>query len=486
MKEKILIIMISILFYPFSSLHADSLISIFNNKEGEYSGSINGVLFVKTGDTEKTDNPLMVLNFQNSKATLSVIHDKNEIYDSHGENYTGYSSDGIATVKYSTYANANGLWVTIGNVTYQISTIDGGCEFPVEGISTAYQAVKNGESLVISFSKEIILNDYWPEWREKKDKGETYPLYQDAPKKYARIMPDSFLVFSINSSISNLLSSKIVLGVMEDDREELANWQEGPSKDRVIRPLFEKNGEDWVLSTNHPDKMKWTIAHNGKNAGKVESLPRSTGQNTSLTRDLHTPEAGTEQKLVIGEPTEAFSGWQNTIQNRPLVVVSMENVRDPDKWQPFQPDEIQIEYFISAFRSEYPMVTNCDEDAIPLEEPWEYGDDDIKIGENSFRSKNGDMLVSIHLEGCKCGMSDDPFLPQLFLFRADKLFNLMVLTSTRPHSIDSLSLFFIDSGDYDGDGESEVLFFVSGYNEDGYALFYDSFQKEVLYTWSYH
>ena len=51
---------------------------------------------------------------------------------------------------------------------------------------------------------------------------------------------------------------------------------------------------------------------------------------------------------------------------------------------------------------------------------------------------------------------------------------------------DLLSLILVDAGDYDADGESEAVFFISGYNEDGYALFYDSFQKSVMWTWNYH
>jgi hypothetical protein len=486
MQLKRLILMMFILFCFFSSIHAENSTSIFNNEEGKYSGSVNGVLFVKTGDTEKTENPLTVLEFQNGKAGLSIDHDENEIYDTHSVNYIGYAADGLSSVKYSTYANANGLLVKIGDITYEISTIDGACEFPVEGIGAAYQVYNDGETVVISFLKEIILNNYWSEWREKKEKGEPYPPYQDAPKKYACIMPDSFLIFSIDNSVSNVPLSKVVVGVLEDDRDGLANGKEGPSQNRVIRPLFEKKGEEWVLSTYHPERMMWTIIYNGKNAGKVESIPESAGENILFTRDLHTPEADPGQKLTFGEPTKAFSGWQNTRQNQPLVVVSEENVSDPENWKAFKPDKTLKEYFRSAFRSEYPMVTNCDSDEIPLEEPWEYGDENINIEKNPIRSMDGDILVSMHLDGCKCGISDDPFLPQIFLFRNDKSFDHLKITSAIPHSINYLPMFLLDAGDYDGDGESEFLFFVSGYNEDGYALFYDSFNKKVLYTWSYH
>jgi hypothetical protein len=44
----------------------------------------------------------------------------------------------------------------------------------------------------------------------------------------------------------------------------------------------------------------------------------------------------------------------------------------------------------------------------------------------------------------------------------------------------------VDAGDYDGDGRSEVLFWKSGYNRDGYLLVFDGLRQKAEYTWSYH
>ena len=43
----------------------------------------------------------------------------------------------------------------------------------------------------------------------------------------------------------------------------------------------------------------------------------------------------------------------------------------------------------------------------------------------------------------------------------------------------------IDAGDYDNDGKSELLFWYSGYNRDGYILIYDDFRKSAEYIWGY-
>jgi len=50
----------------------------------------------------------------------------------------------------------------------------------------------------------------------------------------------------------------------------------------------------------------------------------------------------------------------------------------------------------------------------------------------------------------------------------------------------SASLVPIEVGDFDGDGSEEALFWYSGYNEDGYVLFFDGFSKSARFTWGYH
>jgi len=55
-------------------------------------------------------------------------------------------------------------------------------------------------------------------------------------------------------------------------------------------------------------------------------------------------------------------------------------------------------------------------------------------------------------------------------------------------SIDYLGseMTLLDAGDYDGDGESELLFWHSGYNSDGYVLIYRDFHEKAEFLWNYH
>jgi hypothetical protein len=52
------------------------------------------------------------------------------------------------------------------------------------------------------------------------------------------------------------------------------------------------------------------------------------------------------------------------------------------------------------------------------------------------------------------------------------------------NGFDKLGL--VEFGDFDGDGKTEGLFFLSGYGEDGYVLLHDNMTKQIKFTWGYH
>ena len=48
------------------------------------------------------------------------------------------------------------------------------------------------------------------------------------------------------------------------------------------------------------------------------------------------------------------------------------------------------------------------------------------------------------------------------------------------------SLKLVDVGTFSDDGSQQAVFAYSGYNEDGYVLYYDAFRKHIEFTWGYH
>jgi hypothetical protein len=85
------------------------------------------------------------------------------------------------------------------------------------------------------------------------------------------------------------------------------------------------------------------------------------------------------------------------------------------------------------------------------------------------------MLAALKVEDKKyvCGGDDGPQPMQWFLL------------SDGVHPLGPNSG-LVDAGDYDRDGKSDLLFWYSGYNNDGFTLFYDGLTKHVDFRWSYH
>jgi len=292
-----------------------------------------------------------------------------------------------------------------------------------------------------------------------------------------RIVPVLFFLSFSTTSFAQLV------GILEDDRSETVNWQKGPAKNRVIRPLFEKKDGEWKVEWFQDREIDWVVALDGRSLGNLKS--RMTKEEHGFNAYVHAPVAAGQQ-LTWGKPSVAFSGWQNTLFYRPMVLVSGGKVEDPDQWKRFQPSPEQIVALRSAFRAKFPKVVNCDKNEKPLPRgAWRYTDAQVRIA-GTYRSRNGDALVNMWLEGGQCGVNDGPFASKPFLLRSNGALESIRMPSQKNADSDALSLALLDAGDYDGDGKSEVVFFVSGYNEDGFALFYDSFRKFVVSTWSYH
>lgn len=55
----------------------------------------------------KNEKDTLVLDFQNSKTTLNVIHDPDEMYDKSTKEYSAQTTSGKTSLTYEIYALAN-------------------------------------------------------------------------------------------------------------------------------------------------------------------------------------------------------------------------------------------------------------------------------------------------------------------------------------------------------------------------------------------
>lgn len=162
--------------------------SIFQTVDkGTFSGMTNGYIQLKNGQDT------LVLDFQTSKTTLTVIHDPDEMYDKSTKKYFTQTTSDKTTLTYEIYALANILTVNLNGLTYRIGIIDGASDMPILGLNFNYCSDKGTEFLTLFVTKPLELTTTRELMKQKNIN------YLEAQKlaKTITILPGSTLILTI-------------------------------------------------------------------------------------------------------------------------------------------------------------------------------------------------------------------------------------------------------------------------------------------------
>ncbi len=173
-----------------------------------------------------------------------------------------------------------------------------------------------------------------------------------------------------------------------------------------------------------------------------------------------------------------FSGWCSAPAIRPMVITTIEKPSDPSAWKPFGVPVEYRERLLEPFRLAVGRVNllNCNTSGGSEPQPFSVRVEDLRIFKG-YASRSKEELISIGLDPSTYrydGPAGTTWARHWFLLTdnvVDYVGNSMEL---------------VDSGDFDADGKSEVLFWHSEYNQDGYVLYFDDMRRRVDYTWGYH
>jgi hypothetical protein len=163
---------------------------------------------------------------------------------------------------------------------------------------------------------------------------------------------------------------------------------------------------------------------------------------------------------------------------RPLVLVSKPFVSDPDGWHRLKIPPTPVAALIrKQFRRDFPHAVRCkDEEAVKRD--WRFPASSLSLL-STYASNKETFLVEASLDAGNCGYIDDPNDPLAnpwFLVSADR--NVRRIGSFME---------LLDAGDYDNDGRSELIFFLSQPEDtDGFMLFDADLKKRATFTWTYH
>jgi hypothetical protein len=278
----------------------------------------------------------------------------------------------------------------------------------------------------------------------------------------------------------------VVVGILESAPNEASN----KSEVRYVRVVFEKIGDGWKafptktksyhdlqsLPMSYPKKMTWTIAFDGKDIGKVTSEVRPHFDHYA---DIGIEEITSHEPIpTVGRKSTDYSGsFPNVPVYRPLVALSRSNASDPELWKRSQLPSKQVAAARDQFRSKFPKASNCRNPEENIPRSWKYRDEDIKV-RKSYSAKDGSALAELSLTGYACDGplgNGNEFDGQWY-----------IIDSSGSAKFLGTNMWLVDAGDYDNDGKSEVLFSIRAYNEGGYRLFYQNFQRNAEFVFHYH
>ena len=264
----------------------------------------------------------------------------------------------------------------------------------------------------------------------------------------------------------------------------LEQAQCAPDTSLSIRPLFVKTDRGWdslatvaAQSRLPSGPQTWTIAFNGRMLGRVESARpvAYVGDSDWYSRDWHLNTAPMALPLPrIPNRKQRFEGWCAAPPFRPLVLISKPFFEDPARWTLSPPTPTLRQALLARVHTATgPLVFCPQNDTVAV--PYRYRAADLVISD-SYRDRRGRRLVSLGVDpsryGCD-GLMEQGWAPQWFLLGTDTLYL-------------GCQMDLVDAGDYGHDGVSELLFWYSGYNEDGYVLYTDTGRRLAAYLWHYH
>jgi hypothetical protein len=273
-----------------------------------------------------------------------------------------------------------------------------------------------------------------------------------------------------------------IVGVLE---ERLGTNTEEPTR-FVMRAAFHKEGDAWRAYDHEcsdqacltaavvrvPQETSWTVALHGQRLAEISA---------------RTPAAWTryadvgQQELSAGAaaPTSGarsmdFAGQLGAAVYRPLVATSPGSFSDPQAWAAATLPAATVQALRQSFRAKFAVVVDC-ASAVAPPRPRTYRDDDIDVSQ-THASTTQWRIATLHLTGYRC---DGP-LEEAY---ADQVFAVSPAGEVR-HLGEWLK--FVDAGDYDADGQSEVVFAITGANQGGYQLFANDFAQNAVFGYGYH
>lgn len=269
-----------------------------------------------------------------------------------------------------------------------------------------------------------------------------------------------------------------VIGVLETPQ---CNEKAGIS----IRALFARSETKWIsLDTEAAgrsflsSRMEWTIVNQGKALGAVASIDPGfrTDYSWTYSRDRFLNPAPGQSLPHLPNEGDRFHGWCSTPIDRPLIVISHGSALDSSKWVSFTLNPEAKEHLFPAFKKVVGRALFCpngSEKAVA----YRYTLRNMEVLD-CFKDRNNRLLVTLRLKPPKESDTCDGIL--------DSAWDQHTFLLGKNSKYVGIGLVLVGAGDFSDAGRTELLFWHSGYDQDGYVLFSDQLNRIAEYMWGYH
>ncbi len=256
-----------------------------------------------------------------------------------------------------------------------------------------------------------------------------------------------------------------------------------------LRLGFVASGESWTAicksDANNaclfqaPAVNRWQVRAAGKEVGKISTqgwFDPSLGAANGLLR------VTTVVPLFQGPRSHAFAGWLDKPVYRPLLALSQPlPALDPD-WTRARATEADARLMLPLLQKVRPLVPDCRNGDSAGGKGRAVTAADVLVSE-VWQDKGVGRLLSASLKPDRVAKCD---------YTGDLLTDVWAhddghghLHPISPLVESETTHVLIDAGDFAGNGKEEFLFFLSGYNEDGFVLVYDHFTRSARFSWRY-
>jgi hypothetical protein len=287
--------------------------------------------------------------------------------------------------------------------------------------------------------------------------------------------------------------AEFTLGVLEEQYE---STYQGEQRQTSLRLGFSRRATGWEPACASkpsppwsgacqytPTKQAWTVLSNGSVVGEVHTegwLSNARYKDAGLLRVAET------DVPRVGNRTDRFAGWPGGEVHRPLVAVAG-TARAYRTWTRVEGTARDRERMFPHFRKVVPYLEYCKTkpDGEPTMHRTPVRPTHVEVV-GAIQLAEGSRLSGLRIKPAlyvDCG--DIPESGSVVWFVEQKGHVRTLQPDVKAKNW-ALTLEPIEVGDFDGDGKTEALFWFSGYNEDGYVLFFEDFRKSARFTWGYH